>query len=34
LFYKYSPPRLLAEIDAELEVVEAEIQHVLAGLKR
>jgi type I restriction enzyme M protein len=33
-FYKYVPPRPLAEIDAELEAVEAEIQGVLAGLKR
>jgi type I restriction enzyme M protein len=33
-FYKYVPPRPLAEIDAELEAVEAEIQRVLAGLKR
>ncbi|MGY1636026.1 hypothetical protein ACI78V_05160 [Geodermatophilus sp. SYSU D00742] len=33
-FYKYVPPRPLAEIDAELEKVEAEIQQVLAGLKR
>jgi type I restriction enzyme M protein len=33
-FYKYVPPRPLAEIDAELEAVEAEIQQVLAGLAR
>jgi type I restriction enzyme M protein len=33
-FYKYVPPRPLAEIDAELEAVEAEIQQVLGGLKR
>ncbi|WP_233498928.1 class I SAM-dependent DNA methyltransferase [Blastococcus sp. TF02A-26] len=33
-FYKYVPPRPLAEIDAELEAVEADIQQVLAGLKR
>jgi type I restriction enzyme M protein len=33
-FYKYVPPRLLAEIDAELDAVEGEIQRVLAGLKR
>ncbi|MGY1784681.1 type I restriction-modification system subunit M [Geodermatophilus sp. SYSU D00698] len=33
-FYKYVPPRPLAEIDAELKAVEAEIQQVLAGLKR
>ncbi|WP_448611832.1 type I restriction-modification system subunit M [Geodermatophilus sp. URMC 60] len=34
LFYKYVPLRPLVAIDAELEAVEAEIQHVLAGLKR
>ncbi|CCG03075.1 type I restriction-modification system subunit M [Blastococcus saxobsidens] len=33
-FYRYVPPRPLAEIDAELEAVEAEIRRVLAGLKR
>ena len=33
-FYKYVPPRPLAEIDGELDAVEAEIQQVLAGLKR
>lgn len=33
-FYRYTPPRPLAEIDAELEAVEAEIQQTLAGLKR
>jgi type I restriction enzyme M protein len=33
-FYKYVPPRPLAEIDAELAAVEAEIQQVLSGLKQ
>ncbi|WP_299959118.1 class I SAM-dependent DNA methyltransferase [uncultured Modestobacter sp.] len=33
-FYKYTPPRPLAEIDAELDAVEAEIQEALAGLQR
>jgi type I restriction enzyme M protein len=33
-FYKYIPPRSLAEIDAELEAVEAEIQQTLARIAR
>ncbi|GAB3351520.1 type I restriction-modification system subunit M [Modestobacter lapidis] len=33
-FYKYVPPRPLAEIDAELEAVATDIQQLLAGLKR
>ncbi len=33
-FYKYSPPRPLAEIDTELEAVEAEIQQVLRQVVR
>ncbi len=33
-FYAYTPPRPLAEIDAELEAVEAEIQSVLAKVAR
>ncbi len=33
-FYKYVPPRPLAEIDAEIEAVEAEIQVLLAGLEK
>ena len=28
-FYKYVPPRPLAEIDAEIKALEAEIQHLL-----
>jgi type I restriction enzyme M protein len=33
-FYKYVPPRPLAEIDAELEAVEAEIQQVFTKVAR
>ncbi|MFW3172574.1 type I restriction-modification system subunit M [Geodermatophilus sp. CPCC 206100] len=33
-FYKYVSPRPLAEIDAELEAVDAQIQHFLGGLTR
>ncbi len=33
-FYVYTPPRPLAEIDAELDAVEAEIQAVLAKVTR
>ena len=33
-FYKYVPPRPLAEIDAELDAVEAEIQQVLSKVAR
>lgn len=33
-FYKYIPPRPLAEIDTELDAVEAEIQQVLARVAR
>ena len=29
-FYKYVPPRSLAEIDAEIKALEAEIQQLLA----
>ena len=29
-FYKYVPPRPLAEIDAELKALEAEVQRLLA----
>jgi len=33
-FYRYTPPRPLAEIDAEIDAVEAEIQRVLRGVAR
>jgi type I restriction enzyme M protein len=33
-FYKYTPPRPVAEIDAELKAVEAEIQQLLGGLAK
>ncbi|MGI8711356.1 MAG: HsdM family class I SAM-dependent methyltransferase, partial [Acidimicrobiales bacterium] len=33
-FYRYTPPRPLAEIDAEIDAVEAEIQQVLRGVAR
>ena len=33
-FYQYIPPRPVAEIDAELKTVEAEIQELLGGLAR
>jgi type I restriction enzyme M protein len=33
-FYCFTPPRPLAEIDAELDAVEAEIQQVLRGVAR
>ena len=33
-FYQYVPPRPVAEIDAELKTVEAEIQKLLGGLAR
>jgi type I restriction enzyme M protein len=33
-FYRYTPPRPLAEIDAEIDAVEAEIQQVLRGAAR
>ena len=29
-FYRYTPPRPLAEIDAEIKALEAEIQRLLA----
>ena len=32
-FYEYVPPRPVAEIDAELKAVEAEIQQLLRGLR-
>ena len=34
VFYKYVPPRPIAEIDSELDAVEAEIRHLLSCLKR
>jgi len=33
-FYRYTPPRSVAEIDGEIDTVEAEIQHVLRGVAR
>jgi len=33
-FYRYTPPRPLAEIDAEVDAVEVEIQRVLRGVAR
>lgn len=33
-FYRYTPPRPLADIDADIARVEAEIQDVLSGVKR
>ncbi len=33
-FYRYVPPRSLAEIDAELAIVEGEIQRVMQGVVR
>jgi type I restriction enzyme M protein len=33
-FYRYVPPRPVAEIDAEIDAVEAEIQQVLRGIAR
>jgi len=33
-FYHYVPPRLIAEIDAEIDAVETEIQQVMLGMKR
>jgi type I restriction enzyme M protein len=33
-FYRYTPPRPLAEIDAEIDAVEDEIRQVLGGLRR
>jgi type I restriction enzyme M protein len=33
-FYTYVPPRPLAEIDAEIDALESEIQERLAGVKR
>jgi len=33
-FYVYKPPRSLAEIDAELDAVEAEIQRILGKVAR
>ena len=32
-FYQYLPPRPVAEIDAELKAIEAEIQELLQGLE-
>ena len=33
-FYRYTPPRPVAEIDAEIDAVEAEIQEMLRGVAR
>jgi type I restriction enzyme M protein len=33
-FYRYTPPRPVGEIDAEIDAVEAEIQQVLKGVTR
>jgi type I restriction enzyme M protein len=33
-FYRYTPPRLLTEIDADIDAVEAEIQQVLRRVAR
>ena len=33
-FYRYAPPRPVADIDAEIDAVEAEIQRVLGGVAR
>ena len=33
-FYQYNPPRPVAEIDAELDAIEREIQELLGGLKQ
>jgi type I restriction enzyme M protein len=33
-FYRYTPPRPVSEIDAEIDAVEAEIQQVLRGVTR
>ena len=33
-FYRYTPPRPLREIDAEIDAVEAEIQKLLGGVSR
>ena len=33
-FYRYVPPRPVAEIDAEIDAVEAEIQQVLREVAR
>ena len=34
MLYEYLPPRPVAEIDAELKAIEAEIQELLGGLAR
>jgi type I restriction enzyme M protein len=31
-FYRYSPPRSLEEIDADIRALEAEIQRLLSGV--